>query len=288
MLNFNAAPIDPAQARFFFIFSPNNSGTTVLSQYLAAQLGGYLPEFGNNEGQNDPLVAGMMRHNRWNPDHDFDWGFIRTKWETRARGKVFVEGSPPSLMRFHAIAETFGADSSALSSICSPYQQIASCLRRYKIPPFSPVDLVSRWVIKARQIQAFRETYPHFPALTYQGFTAHPQHLNVLLDVPAVETQVAGKKGSDARGIVDQSAAAILFMTEQEIDQISSALLAETDLMANLGFEIMSGADLRAQCSEDASALALADKRREAWNEGRKGGSLFRRLFYELRVRARR
>lgn len=284
MQNFHGAHISPAQTKFYFIFAPNNSGSTVLSQYISAQLGGYLTEFGNNEGINIPSVSGMMRKRRWDSTYKYDWPFIRGEWEKHAKGKTFIEGSPSNLVRFREIAETFGDDSSAISLICSPYQQIASCVRRYKSPPFSPATLVDRWLVKANGIREFRQTYTHFPALTYKEFTAAPETVNDRLGIPIVHVDVVGKKGSDAKSIEDQSAAAILFLTEQEIDGISQALSKQADLMAYFGFDIMSGRDLHALCAQNAQALAMAKHRRNDWETGKKHENVLGRLVYEMRV----
>ena len=49
---------------YLFLISPNNSGTTVMSQYIAQRFDFYLPPFGNNEGQFAPAVESMMRDRR--------------------------------------------------------------------------------------------------------------------------------------------------------------------------------------------------------------------------------
>ena len=57
---FSGRDIALRDLRVFFVFSPNNSGTTVISQYLASQIDGYLPPYGNNEGQMVPEVKAMV------------------------------------------------------------------------------------------------------------------------------------------------------------------------------------------------------------------------------------
>ena len=128
-------PISLSDLTYLFLFCPNNSGTTVLSQYLASQIDGYLPPYGNNEGQMVPAVRKMMREKPWNASIDYDWAFIRAAWDEMRDGRIFVEGSPPNLLRFDSIREVFGQDSSAVISICDPYQHIASCMKRYDRHP---------------------------------------------------------------------------------------------------------------------------------------------------------
>ncbi|XDA99234.1 hypothetical protein AB1M95_04815 [Sulfitobacter sp. LCG007] len=271
-MNFHGDEID--RPRFFFIFSPNNSGSTVLSQYVASQIGGYLPPYGNNEGQTVPSVNRIMRKGQWT-EAEYDWPFIRSEWERLARGKSFIEGSPPNLMRFRQIAQTFGTDSTAISSICSPYQQIASCVRRYKSPPFNPADLVPLWVMKAEKISEFRETYD-FPVTNYQEFTADPESLNRSLGIPVVDAEINGKKGSGARGIQDQSATAILFLTDPEIEAVTKALRPHRGLMDYFGLEAP---------EIPREGHHLAAQRRADWNaRGSAKPGLLRRIYWRLAV----
>ena len=102
----------------------------MFSQYLCNQIGGYLPPFGNNEGQMAPDVRDMMRTEPWQNTDPFDWAYIRSRWEALSQGQIFVEASPPNLIRVDDIAPVFGHDSTAIVSICNPYQHIPSVLRR--------------------------------------------------------------------------------------------------------------------------------------------------------------
>ena len=88
--DFQGRALPLADVRFVFLFCPNHSGTTVLSQYLASQMSGYLPPFGNNEGQMVPALKPMMREQPWNKDQVYDWDHIRACWETLAAGRAFI------------------------------------------------------------------------------------------------------------------------------------------------------------------------------------------------------
>lgn len=197
MKNFHGEPIDLKQLSFIFLFCPNNSGTTILSQYIASQIEVYLPPFGNNEGQMIPEVKPIMRNHPWNPHQKFDWPFIRSTWEKRAAGKLFFEASPPNLMRPQEIEEFFGHDSTALISISNPYQYISSCLRRYRQPGAPVAPLAREWLMKAKRIRDIRKRYPFFPFLSYEDFVTNPRQINRLLGVAERDIKLQGKAGSE-------------------------------------------------------------------------------------------
>jgi hypothetical protein len=271
MLNFDAKALPRADIKFFFIFTPNNSGSTILSQYIQSQMGGYLPPFGNNEGQIIPEVRPMMRVNAWDSDHAFDWRFIRTEWEKHAAGQTFIEGSPPDIMRYKAIAEVFGRDSTALINIASPYMRIASCLRRYNRPGTSVKPMTRHWMRLARAVQSLRQDFAHFPFIRYEDFVTDPLLVNRLLDLPPQEFLGDGKRGSQGSGVIDMRGRTTLFLTEEEIDTVTALLERERDLVEGFGYKLQSGKELIAELSAlNPAEYDMAQERRVEWNAGRK------------------
>ena len=107
-----------------------------MSQFMAKSIAGsYLPPYGNNEGQFAPKVKAMMRKNPWDKNSKFDWNSIKKSWDKLAHKnnkKIFIEASPPNIMRVPEILETF-KDSKIIFSISSPYSYIASCMFNYGI-----------------------------------------------------------------------------------------------------------------------------------------------------------
>lgn len=265
MKSFNGEPISLADLRFFFVFGPNNSGTTVLSQYVSEQLGGYLPPFGNNEGQMIPAVRQMMRLRPWDRNRTFDWEWIRTIWEKKSKGRIFVEGSPPNMIRIDDISRIFGGDSTAILLISDPYQQIASSMRRYKSPGFNPTGLVDQWVSKAYMIKEIGDKYPQFPLIKYEEFTRKPQIVNDLIGVPKILSRVQGKKGSEGNRIKNMRATTTLFLTKLEIDAISERLENKKEILDSFGYTARSGDDLIQELSRDVEAADKAQKRRAEW-----------------------
>ena len=70
---------------YIFLFSPNFSGTTIISQYLNNNIiNSYLPKYGNNEGQMAPSVRNIMRKKPWDENVNFDWNFIKNEWDNLA------------------------------------------------------------------------------------------------------------------------------------------------------------------------------------------------------------
>lgn len=264
--NFAGDSLPAQDLRFVFLFCPNNSGSTVLSQYAAKQLNAYLPPFGNNEGQMAPRVKKMMRARPWRAQTEFDWRFIRKEWERLAGGAVFVEASPPNIMRAGPIADVFGAESTAILSICDPYQQIASCLRRYRGPGTNPANLVGQWLLKARKIRGIQADFPHFPLVRYDDFTADPVIINRILGMPVRAGDIAGKRGLNMpRRIVNMRAVTTLFLTEKELDGISAALGPHAEIVEHFGYAVRPGGDLIEELSADETALAAAQRRRAEW-----------------------
>ncbi|WP_156023845.1 hypothetical protein [Thioclava indica] len=238
--NFFGEETSLTELKFFFIFCPNNSGTTILSQYFASQTSGYLPPFGNNEGQMAPAVTEMMRTRPWDQDQKFDWAFIRKEWEALAAGDMFVEASPPNLIRVDDIKAVFGQDSSGLISICNPYQHISSAYRRYHKDP----KLVARnWLRKARQIMKLRQEYPFFPFVRYEDFVERPSVVNDIFGVRIKDSDLPGKKRSGISGIKSAYCRSIGFFTSEEVISISNILATERDVVGHLGYSL-SGSEI--------------------------------------------
>jgi hypothetical protein len=258
--------------RFIFLFSLNNSGTTVISRYLAQQTGGYLPPYGNNEGQMAPGVFLAMANGGAEPVRRFDWAFIRREWERLARraGKdLFIEASPPNFMRAEAIFEEFGAETPALFSAASPYSFIASVLYNYSDPPLTPKAVraaARRWQRRAGYMRQAMRAYPEIPRISYEAFCADPTVANRALGLPVVATaEIVGKSNEKTRGIVDQSRRQLAFLTAEEWDEANAVLATKPGLVAFFGYEIRPGAALIAEAQRDPVQYQAGTRRRAGW-----------------------
>lgn len=262
--------------RYLFLFTPNNSGTTVMCQYLAAQTGGYLPPFGNNEGQMAPAVRAMMRTRPWDPDSRFDWGFIHGEWDrlARAAGKaLFIEGSPPNLMRVDAIRAEFGELGRYACSLPHPYMQVASGLYNYYSPETAnPRALARQWLDQAAALAAALDRHPGMALVRYEDFCADPGRLNAAYGLPVVEGAViAGKWNTRDTAIRNAAARTIGFLTADEIDRIAARLAPAEALLARFGYDLEAGAACLARLSEQTDLFAEGIERRHLWeaNGGR-------------------
>jgi len=256
---------------FLFLFAPNNSGTTVLSQYLAQQTGGYLPPFGNNEGQFDPEVRAEMRRRPWAPDRQMDWPRIRAAWAGRAAAEgrhLFIEASPPNLVRMDAILRAF-APCRAVVAIGAPQVQIASEIYNYANGPVTRAKLqraTASWIFKAERLRAGLEAHPEVPRITYAEFCAEPARLNRALGLPLRPAEAIRGKGRQAvRQITDLSARTVAFLDTAEIDLVAEMLDEAADLIAWFGIERLSGREWIARAAADPAQYHAALMRRIKW-----------------------
>ncbi|MEM7399848.1 MAG: hypothetical protein AAF354_13040 [Pseudomonadota bacterium] len=266
VVNFFGESITLDSAKFFFIFCPNNSGKTVLSQYLASQVDGYLPVYGNNEGQMAPNVKQMMRDGPWQKDRQFDWGYIRRCWESLAAEKMFVEASPPNLIRTNCIQEVFGHDSTAIISICNPYQHVSSSVKRNYLDPINIQDVAQSWLQKAEEIIRIRETYAFFPLIPYEDFVVKPKIVNERLSVPFREVEIQGKMGSNISGIRSGFARAVGFLKPEDMIAIERALYRAPDIMEYFSYDIDGLKTLKSTQEREPEEFMIGVETRENWD----------------------
>lgn len=264
---------------FYFIFGLNNSGTTVVSQYLETQTGAYLPPYGNHEGQHVPAVRHIFRHKPWKKNKVIDWDFVRRAWEAemRAEGKTaFIDASPPNIAQVAQIRRAFGAEHRGMLLVNDPYAQIASCLKTYTKPPMTPENIYRysrRWSFKIRHQQRNRQTFPDLPVVTYEAFCADPAVVNRAFGVARQEGEVAvgGKVNQHLQAIQaqvteirDLSVRTLAFLRADEVEAITQnlhdAAPEAADLVTLFGYELLDGRTFEARL---ASNPAQADEGRD-------------------------
>lgn len=265
---------------FFFIFSPNNAGKTVMSQYLAACLAGrgYLPPFGHGEGQMMPKVKEMMRASPWDANTHMDWGYIRKVWyeALEASGKqVFIEASPPNMMRVRAIRKHFAGAMKAVISTSAPMRQVASCLRNYGTAPLEAarIERVTHRVIRRARVQAQNmAAFPDIPAITYEAFCREPALLAQAFDVapPRGPLKIQGKKNSLISAIKDLTVRDCAFLTEGEYRQVYALLAQEGALWSTLGVTLESWDDFY-RTHASARDFDIGRQRRADWDTAPRG-----------------
>lgn len=258
---------------FIFLFSPNNSGTTIISQYLQRQTGGYLPPFGNNEGQMAPSVRSVMRKNPWNPNVKFDWNWIRSEWSKLALNgnkSIFIECSPPNLVRAAEIRKAFGDASTFISSISNPYSFISSYIYNYESPPITPKmveQATNQWLFRAEKLRADLLLNPTTIRTSYEEFCAAPEILNRNLGIPSREIKdLSGKSNDPIRTIVDLSLRNWAFLDSSEWGAANRVLKQRGDILTFFGYEIISGNRLIEKSHSDVGKFRAGILRRSQWN----------------------
>ena len=235
---------------YLFLISPNNSGKSVISQYIAQRFDFYLPPFTNNEGQFAPEVAPIMRDRPWDETRQFDWRFIKSIWDglLRASGRsVFLEASPPNMLRVSAIREAFGAEARFIYSISDPYSYCGSCMYRYKTQdnPATIETLVSGWLFRARRQRQNIEAFPDVPKISYESFCSSPETVDRAVSRllpgrrPVDHTLSFIGKAAGYGGIVNLNARNIAFFEYPEVETISTSLAREPDLLQFFGYVLL-------------------------------------------------
>lgn len=261
---------------FYFVFGINNSGTTVLCQYLAAQARAYLPPFGFNEGQFVPELVGMFRARPWAPGRQIDWPHVRAVWERYLREdgrEIFVEGSPPNLMHVADIRAAFDGAFRGALLVSHPMLQIASCLKNYGSPPMDASQVqkfVKLWLRKARRQADNRARFPDLPFITYEAFCADPTLANAAFGVPhdPSAVQVQGKRRGGGAGdgrIRDMTARALGFLLPGEIEAIGAELSGAAGLLRGFGYAPLTVAEAEARLAAEPDLAEAGRRDRAAW-----------------------
>ena len=263
----------PGNPDYFFLFMPNNSGSTVMAQYLASQSAVYLPPFGNNEGQHIPQARPLMTYSPWSAETPRDWERIRAIWEVYREGRTFLESSPPNLVRVNEIAAAFGDRARFFFSICDPYQQIASTLYNYTTPPLAiGAQAVAQWVLKAGAVRDGRARFPEAPFLSYEDFCEDPGRMNAALGLGLVRPiRIPGKQNTKISEIRNTGGRTCAFLTAAEIDDLTEVLRPHEALVRHFGYRLRSGAELLAEIGRAEDRVA-GEARRAAWIEN--GGKI--------------
>jgi len=253
---------------YAFIFSPNNSGTTIMSQYLEANIeGAYLPPFGNNEGQMAPNVKPIMRggSKAWNPDATLNWKIIKHEWDKLAQAEektIFIEASPPNILRVEEILGLF-KDRKFIFSLSSPYSYIASHAfsrleteynRAGKHLPRSPEKCfdyllqkaAKSWLEKARIQQKNIKKYGNKSnVISYEEFCKTPFSLIEKLGLEskakeAKSRKLEGKKNSQVTEIIDMGPKHLAFLGVDGIQKVNRALDAERGIVDFFDYKLFS------------------------------------------------
>ena len=230
---------------YFFIFSPPNSGTTVMSQFLARNIhNSYIPTFGNNEGQFAPNVKKIMRNGEWEEESNFDWEYIKSEWDKLMIAEkkcIFIEASPPNIMRVKEILKFFPS-SKFVFSISSPYSFVASFMYNYK----KDINEASKFYIKTAKKQILNIDSFDFkpPRITYEEFCNDPNTLLRKFDIKCTQDSsndsfISGKGNSKISKLINNLPKHLSYLGFNKIIELNNILLSEPEVLNYFGYQIL-------------------------------------------------
>ena len=260
---------------FFFLFAPKFSGSTVMSQVIANSVNGYLPSFTNNEGQMVPAVKKIIfAQDRWDPNVDYKWDPIKSTWLSllhNSQKDIFIEASPPNIMRLESIKRNFSEDMTGVISISSPYMQITSAIKKKyhnmvgnkKLRPRDqiPEKLIRKatdsWVLMAKAQRNNVKSNPSMPLVTYEQFCKNPQKLiKAFCNQAQIQTKsykpqkIGGKKFTGITGIMDMTCKNLSFLSLKEIEILTRNLKRHRSLLRFFGYQLLTTQDVTAMYEE--------------------------------------
>ena len=249
------------EKEFIFLFSPLNSGTTVMSQYIASLVNNsYLPPFGNNEGQNAPKLKTYLPQNRWKTNEKIDWKYIKEVWTElleESNKSVFIEASPPNMVQVDEIFECF-SPKNFLFSISSPYSFVGSTLFNYGKNKSTKNRLdkaCQRWIQFAKLHMVNINKYGYAKEITtYEKFCSNPDSLIDMLFKNDEEKdfylnrtsnkKIMGKNNDKLSEIVNMQPKHLSFLGIKKINYISEKLAPHQEILDFFNYKILTIEDV--------------------------------------------
>lgn len=119
---------------YLFILSPPYCGSTLMHEILSSSAHvSSNNTVGTREGQTLPIVKNILFRvdRRWDENHQINWHFIKDEWHKYwdPRKKIFLEKSPPHIIRAPQIAKVF-RPSKFIVIYRSPYAHAEGLMRR--------------------------------------------------------------------------------------------------------------------------------------------------------------
>ena len=241
---------------FIFLFSPNNSGTTVMSQYISSLVkNSYLPPFGNNEGQNAPKLKSYFPKNRWTSKKKLDWIYIKSIWLElleESKKSIFIEASPPNIIKVDEIFDCF-KPKHYLFSISSPYSFIGSCLYNYSKTNLTKnrIDyMCNKWIQSAKMQIMYISKYGYSKEITtYESFCENPDSLIEMLFKNESEKDfyvnkssekiITGKSNDKFSKIINMQPKHLTYLGIKKINYISEKLSPYKEVLDFFNYKIL-------------------------------------------------
>lgn len=234
------------------IFTPPNSGSTAMSNFLTASK--YVSSYYATNNEMQWLVPGLSEPDRWWPEKPVCYRSVSGVLQNAAQAalkrspeaRYLVEKSPPNMVRYRDVIALFETPKLLVNNR-NPYANISSQISRYSATHYQGLDrpdmvrhLAEIWIYRSRYLAEIAETYD-VPILTYETFCDAPSDILKCLDIELddlagpVEITV---KDYAAQGIINMNGAQMALLRDEDIDIITETLSTRPDLMELFGYSI--------------------------------------------------
>ena len=228
-----------------------------MSQYIASFVNNsYLPQSAYNEGQKIPIINKTLPKNKWRPQANYKWEFIKDIWTQlleENNKSIFIEASPPNMIHVQKILQYFNPKH-FLFSISSPYSFIGSQLYNYKKNEIITNELIDQkcksWVNLAEiQISNISNYCYSKEIMTYEKFCSNPDSLIDILFQSQEEKDfyvdktnnkgIMGKDNDKFNSIVNMQPKHLAFLGLKKINYISKQLEPHKEVLDFFDYKIL-------------------------------------------------
>lgn len=158
--------------KYLFILSPPYCGSTLLNEIISTSDNVSVNNrYGTREGQTLPSVRKIMFEgiNRWNPEIEFDWNFIKMEWMKYwdLSKPILLDKSPANIVRAQAVSRAFDP-SFFIIFYRNPYAHCESLMRRNG---WSPVRSANFAIDSLRFQKVNIENLGNYIKFSYESLT---------------------------------------------------------------------------------------------------------------------
>ncbi|MCS4058438.1 sulfotransferase [Salinibacter ruber] len=231
-----------SKPQYFFVLSPPFSGSTVLHDLLATSTKvSTLPK----EGQHLEEAAKYMRGSHWKPEHKVPWKKIKKIWNNawQGDGPIFLEKSPPNLLRAEELRNTF-KPASFVIMIRNPYAFAEGIRRRRN--NIGIVRGAKLWVRIAEYQKQNIENLKRKIFFKYNFLCTHTEKVIKRLSTfdsrldDLDPTKVVGWSSNRREiGIRNMNVIQVRRLSSRDVSRINNVLRERADLMEFFGYKFV-------------------------------------------------
>ncbi|MCB4399721.1 hypothetical protein [Synechococcus sp. MU1625] len=240
--------------KYIFLISPNNSGTTIASQFITSKLEKcYLPPKGNHEGLKFKKIwRTVNKAKKWNPDVPINYELAKEIWEKRAlksQCTSFFEASPPNLCHLEQIIREFN-NCTIIFWISNPYLYIGSCVNRYGKKEFHNAvsNATNRWIKRATIQRQNHFILPKASQLNYEDFCKEPDEylkkkIGSILELQERPGRITGKKTTKIPTVMNMTPKSLAFLGKSGLSIINQKLQENEEIIDYFNYQIVSSSE---------------------------------------------